>query len=105
MKKKLLFVQKVPFDDSRGIVPNAGVGRVLNKQGLYCTGWIATGEGLNEIGLAFVELFLEPRAVYGITLPDLFLVMMIMKAVVDQVGNCLTNQTDQPFSRIVLQHF
>jgi len=33
----------VPFDDQRGILPNDGTGRVDGQQGLYCTGWIATG--------------------------------------------------------------
>lgn len=33
---------EIPFDKDLGIIPN-DMGRVLNKNGLYCTGWIKRG--------------------------------------------------------------
>ncbi len=32
----------IPYDEKKGIIPNE-VGRVIDMDGLYCAGWLATG--------------------------------------------------------------
>jgi ferredoxin--NADP+ reductase len=64
-------LQGVPFDDSRGVIPNEG-GRVLGEDGLplpgvYCAGWIKRGPsgviGTNKKDATeTVELLLEDAA-------------------------------------------